>query len=52
MNREKILNIFIGIVIGMALGGSIAWAAMRITLQSGSGIEAGTTANPLVIHTN
>jgi hypothetical protein len=42
-------NLFIGFIIGLILGGGIAWAATRAVLQSGSGEELGTTTNPLYI---
>ena len=39
----------LGLIIGLLLGGSLVWAAGRITLEDGRGAEIGTTANPLVI---
>jgi hypothetical protein len=42
-------NIIIGIVIGLILGSTIAWAAMRIQLDDGNGNILGTTASPLYI---
>ncbi len=48
MNKAK--YIFIGILIGMLIGGSIAWAASRIVMVSGaSGAELGTATNPLIV---
>lgn len=42
-------NFIIGIAIGLVLGGGVAWAAMRISLQDGAGNELGNTANPINI---
>lgn len=42
-------NLLIGIIIGLTLGGGMAWAATRCSLQSGDGRELGTTTNPLYI---
>lgn len=42
-------NFVIGMIIGTLLGGTLAWAATRVTLQSGNGAELGTTSNPLFI---
>jgi hypothetical protein len=42
-------NLVIGFIIGMILGGSIAYAATRATLQNGSGVEIGTATSPIYI---
>jgi hypothetical protein len=42
-------NLITGMLIGMILGGGIAWAAQGLVLQSGNGRELGTTANPMYI---
>ena len=39
----------VGFLLGMLLGGGIAWAATRAVLQDGNGNELGTAANPLYI---
>ena len=43
-------NLIIGIIIGMAISAPIAWAASRMTLVNGQGIEIGTASNPLYIN--
>jgi hypothetical protein len=45
-------NMVIGVVIGLFIGGGIAFAASRGVLQNGNGVEVGTASNPLVIQTN
>lgn len=39
----------VGLLIGLTLGGGIAWAASRVSLQNGAGLEVGTTSNPLYV---
>lgn len=44
-------GLIIGIIIGMLVGGGVAWAVSnRINLQTGSGQQLGTTANPLYVN--
>jgi hypothetical protein len=43
-------NIIIGVIVGLLVGGGIAWAAVSITLRNGQDIEVGTSANPIYIH--
>lgn len=44
------IKILIGILIGMLLGSSITYAALRLTvLISGNGMEVGIAANPMHI---
>lgn len=42
-------NIFIGVIIGMLLGGGIVYAAQRVVLVNGQGSELGTASNPINI---
>ena len=42
-------NFIVGLMIGLLLGGGIAWAATRAVLQGGNGQELGTAANPLQV---
>lgn len=42
-------NFIMGLIVGILLGGGVAWAAMRVSLQDGTGNEVGTTSNPLYI---
>lgn len=45
-------NFIIGLIVGIMLCGSFAYAASRIVLVNGSGNELGTSANPLIVRTN
>ena len=42
-------NFIIGLIVGLIIGGGVCWAAMRVSLQDGTGNEVGTTSNPLYI---
>lgn len=42
-------NIFIGIVIGLALGGGVAWAGGQFTWVFPNGRPAGTPNDPVYI---
>jgi len=43
-------NFIFGLLIGLVLGGGIAWAAtVYISLQDASGTEFGTESNPIYI---
>ena len=50
MRRFK--DILLGILIGAMVFAPLAWAASRITLVNGSGVEMGTSASPLIVKTN
>lgn len=45
-------NIIIRIIIGLAIGGGIAWAFTEICLQDITGNYVGTASNPLYITNN
>lgn len=45
-------NFILGLLIGLALGGGIAWAAQGVHLERGNGTEIGTTENPVYVTLN
>lgn len=47
--KEKIKFLTIGILIGLTLGSSLAWAAARICIVDDNNNVIGTTANPVYI---
>ena len=47
---KKYRDIIVGIIIGMMLGGTIAYAATRAVLEDGSGNELGTATNPIYVN--
>lgn len=42
-------NFIIGLIVGVMIGGGMAWAAVRIQLDGGNGNILGTTASPLYV---
>ena len=41
-----------GLIVGIVLGGGIAWAASSIRWVDNSGVLVGTSSNPVYVQTN
>lgn len=42
-------NLIVGILIGLVLGGTLAWAALEINITDGRGNILGIQSNPLKV---